>query len=183
MAVAELLVINLILGLLSAFSPCLFPLLPSYVAMILQTKQSRRTVIFSSFFLILGLMVVFLFIGAISNSIGSFLISNYSLFAKIQGAILILAGLFMIRTPSFIYKITLPDRVENWLYDENRGASRPYLFSFMLGLLFTIIAAPCASGFFLFVWFTLAGQTFTSQVALVLAFAVGVGLPFLLIAL
>ena len=181
MATVEFLFVNIILGLLSAFSPCLFPLLPTYVAMILRTQESRKTVVFSSLFLISGLIVVFLFIGAISNLIGAFLISNYSLFAKIQGGLLILAGGLMIKTPAFIYRITLPDKVENWLYDEDRGKNRPYVFSFILGLLFTIIAAPCASGFFLYVWSTLIGQSFPSQFLLVLAFSLGVGTPFLLI--
>jgi len=183
MASIELLLLNLIMGLLSSFSPCLFPLLPSYVAMTLRSNHSRLKIFLSSLFLISGLMVVFLSIGAISNLIGGFLLKNYALFAKIQGGILIIAGLLMIKTPGFIYEITLPDRLENWLYDENRSENRPYIFSFVLGLLFTIIATPCAAGFFLTVWGTLIGEAFGSQVLLVLAFSLGAGLPFMIMSL
>jgi len=128
-------------------------------------------------------MTVFLFVGTISNLIGRFLLENYSLFARIQGGILIFAGILMIWTPDFIYSITLPDKLENWLYDEDRSKNRPYIFNYVLGLLFTIIAAPCAAGFFLTVWGTLIGETVVSQIFLVLAFSLGAGLPFMFMSL
>ena len=96
---------------------------------------------------------------------------------------MILAGIFMIKTPSFFYKITLPDKVEAWLYDEERGKNRPYIFSYILGLLFTIIAAPCAGGFFLAVWGGLIGESFISQLVLVLSFSIGAGIPFMMMSL
>ena len=91
----SIMILNFLFGLLSAFSPCLFPLLPTYVATTLRSDNSRLKIFISSLFLILGLLTVFLLIGTISNLIGTFLLNNYVLFARIQGALLILAGIFI----------------------------------------------------------------------------------------
>ena len=39
MVLAELILTNFLLGLLSVFSPCLFPLLPSYIVVTLKEKS------------------------------------------------------------------------------------------------------------------------------------------------
>lgn len=182
MVSSELLTANIIIGLLSSFSPCLFPLLPSYLATQVKMKQSKMTSLMSSLALILGIVVVFFSIGFIANKFEQALIQNYFIFAKIQAAILIIAGLILIKTPSFMYKIRLPSKLENFIYSENTQKNS-ILFSFILGLVYTIIAAPCAGALFLGVWSQLIGQTIFDQFLLVLFFAIGAGLPFLAMSL
>lgn len=182
MPFGELIVLNIVIGLLSAFSPCLFPLLPSYVALTLRSNQSRTTTFFSSFALIGGILTVFFSLGLVANLIGQFLLRNYSLFARIQGGLLIVAGLIMIKTPNFIYRISLPDSIENKLFNSDEDHN-PLLFSYLVGLLFTIIAAPCASGYFLVAWTSLIGQNLINQFLLVIAFSLGAGFPFVLMSI
>lgn len=182
MVSSELLTANIIIGLLSSFSPCLFPLLPSYLATQMKMKQSKMTSLLSSLALILGIVVVFFSIGFIANKFEQALIQNYFIFARIQAVILIIAGLILIKTPSFMYKIRLPSKLENFIYSEN-AQKNSILFSFILGLVYTIIAAPCAGGLFLGVWSQLIGQTIIDQFLLVLFFALGAGLPFLAMSL
>lgn len=182
MVSSELLTANIIIGLLSSFSPCLFPLLPSYLATQMKMKQSKMTSLLSSLALILGIVVVFFSIGFIANIFEQALIQNYFIFARIQAVILIIAGLILIKTPSFMYKIRLPSKLENFIYSEN-AQKNSILFSFILGLVYTIIAAPCAGALFLGVWSQLIGQTIIDQFLLVLFFALGAGLPFLAMSL
>ncbi len=170
------------LGLLSSLSPCLFPLLPSYVASMVRLKLSRKKTLLSSLLLILGIMIVFLIIGMLSNFIGDFLIRNLPLFTKIQAIIIIIAGLIMIKTPKIFYKIHLPEKIERMLYDESNDKNL-YIFSFSLGLIYTIIAAPCAAGFFLGFWGLLINEVFINQLLLVLVFSFGAGIPFIVLGL
>ncbi len=184
MVLAELILTNFLLGLLSVFSPCLFPLLPSYIAVTLKENQGRLTIFLSSIFLMLGLMTVFVFIGFISQFIGEFLLSNYNLFARIQGMIIIIAGIIIIRPPNFISSFSLPSQFQDWLYNEETILKRPYLYNFILGLLFTLIAAPCAAGFFILSWNTLLEvDSFSSKLLLIFGFTLGVGLPFIFMSL
>lgn len=169
-------------GLLSSFSPCLFPLLPSYVATAVRAKQSKKQAFISSLFLIMGILIVFFSIGLLSKFIGDFLFQNQSLFSRIQGSLLVIAGLIMIKPPSFIYNIRLPDKLQQAIYNEE-SAKNMYIFSFGLGLVYTIIAAPCAAGYFLAVWILLAKFVLVEQLFLVAAFSLGAGLPFIIMSL
>lgn len=182
MAFAELIVANITLGILSSFSPCLFPLLPSYIATQLKLKQSKFVSFLSSLALITGIIIVFLAIGLLSNSISGALLKNYATFATIQSLLLIFAGILLIKTPQFMYNIRLPEKLEAFLYNENAQRNSIF-FSFILGLVYTIIAAPCAGALFLTVWNMLLGQSFVNQFILVFFFAVGAGFPFLFISL
>ncbi|MHA2250590.1 MAG: cytochrome c biogenesis CcdA family protein [Candidatus Kariarchaeaceae archaeon] len=174
----DVLIVNFLLGLLASFSPCLFPLLPSYVAITVRSKLTPKNTIISSFFLIAGILVVFFSLGLVTDKFGQFLLNNYSSFAKMEAILLFLAGILMIKTPSLLYKIKLPDRFERHLYSENE-ARNPFIFSFLVGLAYTVIATPCAAGFFLVSWDYLIGESFLNQFFIVLAFSLGAGLPFI----
>jgi cytochrome c-type biogenesis protein len=159
----------------------MFPLLPSYVAMTLRSENSRMQIFFSSLALIAGVMTIFLVIGQFLNLVGSYLLANYTTFARIQGGILILAGVLLIYTPSFIQQITLPQGLQDRMYrEDNRN---PLIFGYLIGLLFTIIAVPCAAGYFLAVWGNMVGESFLGQFIIVLSFGIGVGIPFMMMSL
>ena len=182
MALITSLTVFLTFGLLSSFSPCLFPLLPSYVATAVRAKQSKKQAFISSLFLVAGILIVFFVIGLLSKFIGDFLLANLVLFSRIQGSLLIIAGLIMLKPPGFIYNIRLPDKLQQAIYNEE-SAKNMYIFSFGLGLVYTIIAAPCAAGYFLYVWISLAEFVILDQLFLVAAFSLGAGLPFIIMSL
>ncbi|MCY3412586.1 MAG: cytochrome c biogenesis protein CcdA [Candidatus Heimdallarchaeota archaeon] len=182
MVSTELLVLNVTLGLLSSFSPCLFPLLPSYLANQLRMKQSKIESVFSSLALIAGIIVVFFSIGFLSTYIGEFLINNRNTLARIQALIILIAALILLISPQFMYNIKLPEKLENFIYSDE-GQKNSLMFSFILGLVYTIIAAPCAGALFISVWAGMIGQTIFTQFLLVLAFAFGAGIPFLAMSL
>lgn len=170
---------NFALGLLSSFSPCLFPLLPTYVTVSAKTTNSQKEGLISSLMVILGILVVFSLFGLLSGLIGSFLFENYNIFGLIQGLLILISGLVLLISPSFLYNIHLPARLENYIYRDTQ--KNKYYISFILGLAYTIIAAPCAAGYFILVWSSILQQQFTSKIIILLAFALGAGIPFILI--
>lgn len=176
----------IVIGIISSFSPCLFPLLPSYVALTINSKYSKKVIFLSSLALLSGIMIVFFTIGLLFtyalSFLGSYLLRNYTVFKTIQATLLILAGVILIRKPSFMDKIQLPEKIERMIYDENQ-ATKPFTLSFLIGLAYTIIAIPCAGGYFIAVWTSLIGESLWNQFLLVLAFTIGAGLPFMIMSL
>ncbi|MCH8908356.1 MAG: hypothetical protein IH840_14810 [Candidatus Heimdallarchaeota archaeon] len=179
MVTLVILSINLIFGLLTTFSPCLFPLLPTYLAIISSSGNSLRKRTISVFALMLGVFIVFFVMSIFLNAtISRFLILNYVTFARFQAILLILSGYLIIQKPSFLSKIQVPNKFYQLLYDHEDKPS-PIKISFMLGLFYTIIAAPCAGGYFITIWLQTLGKSIIEQVLLILVFSIGVGLPFL----
>ncbi|MHA2274915.1 MAG: cytochrome c biogenesis CcdA family protein [Candidatus Kariarchaeaceae archaeon] len=172
--------LNFALGLLATFSPCLFPLFPTYVAIVTKSGYSKSRSLFSSFSLIAGVLLVFLSLTFLTNqAFRSFLIDNYVSFATLQAIFLMVAGILMLRPPLFLSKIQIPAWFYKMISNEEKEPN-PYLVSFILGLLYTIIAAPCAGGYFFAFWNNLLGLAFVEQFILVLMFSLGAGTPFLI---
>ena len=90
-------------GLLSFFSPCIFPLLPVYIGMLSTSgkKSIIKTVVF-----VIGLSTSFVLLGFGAGSIGSFLISKT--FRIISGVIVIIFGIIQME----IVKIPFLERTK-----------------------------------------------------------------------
>src|SRR5690242_18398693 len=93
-----------IAGLLSFLSPCVLPLIPSFITYItglsfadLQAEHPshivRRKTILHSLAFILGFTVVFVLLGASATFIGSFLQQHAVLIRKIGGILIIIFGM------------------------------------------------------------------------------------------
>lgn len=166
-------------GLLSALSPCLFPLFPNYVAVSMKRKSNLLSSVGSALLLTAGILtVLLLFAWFASYTLTSFLIRNYLYFAVFQASILIISGIILVKTPSIIYNIKLPQKIENWIFSED-DSKNFFVISYVLGLIFTIIAAPCASGYFLSVLAMSISRVFIEQLIVLLSYSLGAGLPFL----
>ena len=76
-------------GILSFFSPCIFPVLPGYVGFIMGDTKSTRGRILKSLGFILGLSSVFILLGAVSGLIGNILV-DFKQWISIIGGILII---------------------------------------------------------------------------------------------
>ncbi|NBW64324.1 cytochrome c biogenesis protein CcdA, partial [bacterium] len=68
-------------GLLSFLSPCVLPLIPSYVTFITglsfeDVTKSRRTALVHSLLFILGFTLIFLALGAVATGFGRMLLAN-----------------------------------------------------------------------------------------------------------
>ena len=92
-------------GFLSFISPCVLPLIPGYVSFVsgvslddmrggsAAVTSSRRHVLITSLFFVLGFSLVFIALGATASVLGKFLFARQPLLAKIAGVLLIVFGL------------------------------------------------------------------------------------------
>ena len=94
-------------GLLSVVSPCVLPLVPSYLSYITglsidQLRDSsaphriRKTIMFNSLWLIGGFSVVFIAFGLSAGLFGQWLFSSQNYLRKFGGGLLILFGLYVL---------------------------------------------------------------------------------------
>ncbi|MCE7733773.1 MAG: redoxin domain-containing protein [Candidatus Heimdallarchaeota archaeon] len=179
MSIWSIVSLALLFGILTAISPCLFPLFPSYIAISIKKKTGFLGSMSSSLLVILGILSILLaFSLIISYTLTSFLIQNYLYFALFQAITLILGGMILIKTPNIFYKIKLPHRIEEWVFSE--GSNRNYFgISYVFGLIFTLIAAPCASGYFLSIMVLSLSRLFVEQLIILLSYSIGAGIPIL----
>lgn len=165
-------------GLLSFLSPCVLPLVPSYLAFVGGSADAKRAVLIrNSLFFILGFSLVFIVLGASASALGSLLRSNMQLLTRVGGVLVIAMGLIMlgvIRVP-WVYRDTRP---------QYQGESRTPLGAMLLGMAFAAGWTPCI-GPILGAILTLASAsgTLATGVGLLAVYALGLGVPFLLAAL
>ena len=138
--------IALLSGLLSFFSPCILPLVPSYLVFISgvtinsfhtnELKRHRKTVIVHSLAFILGFAVVFILLGLTTSIIGTFLILHQIYFLRIGGLLLIIVGLHSLH----LFRIPILDREMAF---HLQGKPAGLIGSFIVGATFSIGWSPC----------------------------------------
>ncbi|HEY3309819.1 MAG TPA: cytochrome c biogenesis protein CcdA [Desulfuromonadaceae bacterium] len=174
-----------IAGFLSFMSPCVLPLIPSYITYITGISFAdldaehpshvvRKKAIIHSVAFILGFTTVFVLLGASATYIGSFLHNYTSLIRKIGGILIILfgihiTGLVPIRLLMGEKRVTITHKPAG------------YLGSFLVGLVFAAGWTPCI-GPILATILTLAAteESVYQGILLLLLYSLGLGIPFLL---
>lgn len=169
-------------GLLSFLSPCVLPLIPSYVGfltgMSLDELQARRgTALLHGLWFVAGFTLVFVLLGATASALGSLLREQQQWLGRIGGVLVILFGLYLIGVlrPAFLMR---ERRIE--LSRKPLG----YFGSGIVGVTFGAAWTPCI-GPILGAIFTLAATRsgLGQGMALLAVYALGLAVPFLLTAL
>jgi cytochrome c-type biogenesis protein len=175
-------------GLLSFVSPCVLPLVPSYISYItgLSVEQLtdaservkfKKAIILNSLLFIAGFSSVFIAFGASASLLGQVLITYQDHIRRFGGALIVLFGLYLLGILNL-----------NFLKMEHRFQfrSRPagYLGSYLIGVAFAAGWTPCV-GPVLGSILLYAGTTdsLASGVVLLTAYSLGLGLPLFLTAL
>lgn len=184
------LLISLLAGILTFISPCILPLIPPYMSYIsgisieaIQNK-SFKTKIFifrKALFFVLGFSSIFiLFCLSLNNIIGRILanpIINY-----ISAAIIITFGIHFLGLIkiNFLYKAKLLN-IDNILYNKIIQ-STSFLPQFILGIGFALGWSPCVSPILSSIMI-LSSKDTNNGIYLAIAYAIGLGIPFLITAL
>jgi cytochrome c-type biogenesis protein len=175
-------------GVVSFLSPCVMPLIPSYVTFMTgmsfeeltgsvdRTRVLRRTVSNSLVF-IAGFSTVFIALGALSSSLGQWLVRFQDALRIGGGVLVIVFGLFI---AGFLKLDFLLKEKKFHLHDRPAG----YIGTYLIGMTFAAGWTPCIGpilGSILLVAST-EGSTMAG-VRLLTVYSMGLGVPFLLAAL
>ncbi len=172
--------VALFAGLVSFLSPCILPVLPGFLAFISgRTPEYIPTKIeafLSSVFFVLGFSVVFAVLGVLFNtalSQSSYIVRVW--LGRIGGTIIIIFALHILEL------IKIPFLMMDHKIEVKRLRSR-YLTSFIFGAAFAVGWSPCV-GAILGSILALAASQPGSSFALLIAYSIGLGIPFLLVGL
>ncbi|WP_242941967.1 cytochrome c biogenesis CcdA family protein [Desulfonispora thiosulfatigenes] len=171
-------------GLSSFLSPCVFPLIPTYITYItgasvndLSSDSSmgfKLNVFLNSILFVLGFSLVFILFGVSASALGKLMLQNQIILRKISGIIIIFFGLNI----SGLIKYNLLQREKRFKFIP-KGAGP--LNSFLLGIFFSAGWTPCI-GPILGSILALAGSSgnYIYGTYLLAAYSFGLAIPFLL---
>jgi len=159
------------LGLATGLSPCLYPVLPTFVTQIVATSENRKQGFEAGLACTLGIMMSFLAFGLLASLIGSFMLFYYSQLNVLMGVIIILLGVIMLTPLKQIFTRLSHDFTMN--FKGIRGA-------FVVGAIFAFIAAPCGAPALLGIILIASVSDFLWASVYTLIFGFGAGIPFLI---
>jgi cytochrome c-type biogenesis protein len=165
-------------GLLSFLSPCVLPLIPSYVTFITglsleDVQRARRTALVHSLLFILGFSSIFLALGATATVLGRTLLSQREWISRVGGALIIVFGLYTMGA----FNIAAFSR-ERRFHLANKPVG--YLGSVLVGIAFGAGWTPCIGpilGSILI--FTSTSSDLGRGMGLLSAYSLGLAIPFL----
>ena len=172
-------------GMVSFVSPCVLPLVPAYLGFITGFSaeelhdakgEARMAIITQGAAFVFGLAVIFALLGASASVLGQTLLQNQERLYQIGGIIVVVFGLQMLG----ITRIPLLARTAR-IAEVTPNVQRSHIGAFAMGLAFGAGWTPCV-GPFLAGLLGLASQqeTVGAGVLLLLVYALGLGIPFLL---
>ena len=166
--------IALLAGLITFLSPCVLPLVPGYLGYVSGAAQSKTKIVLGAILFVLGFTLVFVTLGVIAGSAGLVFLANNFWVQLILGAMVVVLGLAMIGQFGFLQRtVKIP-------YSPKLGlAGAP-----VLGVIFAVGWTPCI-GPTLAAVLTLASTTGDPVRGGILAtvYSLGIGIPFVLIAM
>jgi len=168
-------------GVLSFLSPCVLPLVPSYVSFITglsldELGERRWTALTHALLFILGFTLIFVALGATATGLGRLLNYNQVWLERVGGGLIILFGLYLLGGFRWMF-FERERRVH--IQDKPLG----YLGSVLVGLAFGAGWTPCIGPILGSILLYTSTQANLSQgLVLLLAYSVGLAVPFVLAA-
>jgi cytochrome c-type biogenesis protein len=177
-------VFAVVAGLISFSSPCCLPLLPGYLSYVsalpvseLGDRQARMVTLRAALLFVAGFTVVFTILGVVAQLLGSVLLANGGPVVRWFGLPIIVLGL------STMGVLRLPFLMRERRIDMAR-VPRGMSWAFPMGMAFAAGWAPCLGPILATIYATAAvsGTAVWGAVLLVL-YSIGLGLPFVALAL
>ena len=167
-------IISFLEGIITFVSPCLLPMIPIYVSYFAGGgERSRKKTFLGALGFVLGFTAVFMTLGALAGTIGSFLKQYQTAVNIISGLVVIFFGLNFLD----VLKLNLFRGMTKTVRTDNMG----FFSSMLFGMIFSIGWTPCV-GAFLGSALMLASQQghVLEGILMLLAYSIGLGIPFTL---
>ncbi|GJL52759.1 MAG: cytochrome C biogenesis protein CcdA [Nitrospirales bacterium] len=169
-------------GLLSFLSPCVLPLVPSYISYVTglsveqlqkptECEQFRKSIILNSLLFIAGFSSIFIVLGASASLFGQWLFEYQEYLRKVGGVLIILMGLYVLG----LFNV-------GWLATEKRlhFHTRPlgYGGSFLIGVAFAAGWTPCIGPILgTILLYASTSETYLDGLTLLAFYSLGLGVP------
>ena len=168
-------------GLLSFLSPCVLPLVPSYVTFITgmsfeDAARARRHALTHALLFVLGFTIVFVLLGAGATTLGRVLVAYRDVVARAGGVLVIVFGLFLLG----VFNLGAFQRERRvHLADKPAG----YLGTVLVGIAFAAGWTPCIGPVLgALLTYNLGADDVGRGALMLLAYALGLAVPFVLAA-
>jgi cytochrome c-type biogenesis protein len=169
-------------GLLSFLSPCVLPLIPSYVTFITglsldDVQNARRTALVHGVLFVLGFTLIFLALGAGATLLGQALLQYRDWISRIGGVVIIIFGLYLLG----VLNIGFMSREARF-----HVADKPvgYFGTLFVGIAFGAGWTPCLGPILgSILVYTSSQADLVRGMWLLLAYSLGLAVPFLLSAI
>ncbi len=171
--------ISFIEGFITFISPCMLPMIPIYISYFVgdadaSTSNKKNKALKNSLGFVFGFSLVFILLGALAGSLGSFVFHHSKMLNIVGGLLLILFGLNYIG----ILKINFLNKVVKLQAHSN---VTNFLSSVLFGIIFSIGWSPCVGTFLGSALMLAAHQgTVLKGTILLIFYSVGLGIPFVL---
>lgn len=161
-------------GVVTFISPCLLPMLPVYISYFAGGgERSPGKTLKGALGFVAGFTLVFVALGALAGTVGSFLRQYQTVVNIISGMIVVIFGLSFLG----LFKLNIFKGTQRAVNTRNMGFFSAALF----GMIFSIGWTPCV-GAFLGSALILASQQghVLEGMLMLLAYSMGLGIPFVL---
>ncbi len=168
-------------GLASFLSPCVLPLIPSYVTFITgmtldDVARAKRTALIHSLLFVLGFSLIFLALGASATLLGRLLVTYRVWISRVGGVLVLIFGLYLLGAFN-LGAFARERRVH--ITDKPLG----YLGTVVVGIAFGAGWTPCIGPILGSILSDAATQADVSRgVGLLAAYSLGLAIPFVLAA-
>jgi cytochrome c-type biogenesis protein len=176
------LALAVVAGVVSFLSPCMLPVIPAFLAQLAGTslkapELGRRDVFFNAVLFVAGFSTVFAVLGvALNAALQGAATEVLAWLSRLAGVVIIVLGLHL----TGLLRVPFLDRQYSM---RPRALKKPgYLASVLFGASFAVAWTPCV-GPILGSTLALAASQPASAFPLLLAYAFGLGMPFLLVGL
>ena len=167
-------VIAFLEGIITFISPCLLPMLPIYISYFAGGgERSTGKTLKGALGFVFGFTVVFVALGALAGTVGSFLREYQTAVNVVSGLIVILFGLNFLG----VFKLNLFRGSRYSVNTDNVGFFSALLF----GMIFSVGWTPCVGAFLGSAMMLASQQAHVIEgMLMLLAYSLGLGIPFIL---
>ncbi len=171
-------------GLLSFGSPCVLPIVPSFLGFIsgmsleqmTGEERPQRSVLLYTFWFVLGFSLVFVALGASATAVGSLLLKYQKIFRIVGGLFIVLLGLQFMG----VFQIGFL-QVERRMHMDSKPMG--VLGSFLVGVTFALGWTPCIGPILGSILMIAASQaSVVKGITMLSAYSLGFAVPFLVAA-
>lgn len=167
-------IISFLEGIITFISPCLLPMLPIYISYFAGGgERSTGKTLKSAIGFVAGFTIVFVALGALAGTVGSFLKQHQTAVNIVSGLIVIIFGLSFLG----VFRLNI-FKGSRWSFDtSNMGFFSAMLF----GIIFSLGWTPCVGAFLGSALLLASQQGHVLQgMLMLLLYSLGLGIPFIL---